>query len=317
MKEKINSLMIIGQTCSGKESLSLKLAHYLGTDIISMDSMKIYREMNIGTAKAPTEARLNIKHHMVDIINPNEDYNVNKYIEDATKIANQLKLEKKLPLFSGGTALYAKALISGLFKSSEIPLEVKLKIESEYDTDKDKTYQKLLSIDPIACQKIFKNDRQRVTRALEIYEVTGKPISSLQNQFSNKSDVFDFYIIGLKWPRDKLHIRIQQRVIWMIEAGLIEEARKIFKSYPNQILGASKAVGYQELIPYFEGTISLDEAIERIIINTRQLCKHQMTWMKKFPVDWIEVDETTTASQIFETAKSKIQNSFLKSYIHE
>jgi len=282
-----------------------------------MDSMKIYREMNIGTAKAPTEARLNIKHHMVDIINPNEDYNVNKYIEDATKIANQLKLEKKLPLFSGGTALYAKALISGLFKSSEIPLEVKLKIESEYDTDKDKTYQKLLSIDPIACQKIFKNDRQRVTRALEIYEVTGKPISSLQNQFSNKSDVFDFYIIGLKWPRDKLHIRIQQRVIWMIEAGLIEEARKIFKSYPNQILGASKAVGYQELIPYFEGTISLDEAIERIIINTRQLCKHQMTWMKKFPVDWIEVDETTTASQIFETAKSKIQNSFLKSYIHE
>jgi len=309
--------MIIGQTCSGKESLSLKIANYLGTDIISMDSMKIYREMNIGTAKAPTEARLNIKHHMVDIINPNEDYNVNKYIEDATKIANQLKLEKKLPLFSGGTALYAKALISGLFKSSEIPLEVKLKIESEYDSDKDKTYQKLLLIDPIACKKIFKNDRQRVTRALEIYEVTGKPISSFQNQFSNKSDVFDFYIIGLKWPRDKLHIRIQQRVIWMIEAGLIEEARKIFTSYPKQILGASKAVGYQELIPYFEGAISLDEAIERIVINTRQLCKHQMTWMKKFPVDWIEVDETTTASQIFETAKSKIEKSFLKSIVHE
>lgn len=317
MKEKINSLMVIGQTCSGKESLSLKLAEYLRTDIISMDSMKIYREMNIGTAKAPLEARLKIKHHMVDIINPSEDYNVNRYLEDTTHIANTLKEKNKLPLFSGGTSLYAKSLISGLFNLPEIPQEIKLKIESEYDNDRDQTYQKLLQIDPIACQKIYKNDRQRVTRALEVFEATKKPISSFQNQFSTKSDVFDFFIIGLKWPRNKLHLRIQQRVNWMMEAGLLEEVRNIFKNYPNLGVGARKAVGYYEFIPYFDGKNSLEEVIERIVINTRQLCKHQMTWMKKFSVEWIEVDEKTTANEIFETAKNKIQGSFLKSFIHD
>jgi tRNA dimethylallyltransferase len=315
MTEKINSLMIIGQTCSGKESLSLQLAEFLQTDIISMDSMKIYREMNIGTAKATLEARQKIKHHMVDIINPNEDYNVSRYVENATELAKQLKDEKKLPLFSGGTSLYAKGLISGLFQLPEIPQEIKLKFENEYDMDRDKTYHKLLQIDPIACQKIFKNDRQRVTRALEVFEATHKPISSFQNQFSTVSDVFNFYIIGLLWPRNKLHLRIQQRVKWMMEVGLLEEAKNIYKKFPSLGFGARKAIGYYEFTPYFEGKCTLDEVIERITINTRQLCKHQMTWMKKLQVDWIEIKEDTTKDEIFNSALNKIQSSFLKSHL--
>jgi tRNA dimethylallyltransferase len=315
MNEPIKALMIIGQTCSGKESLSLKLAEYLKTDIISMDSMKIYKGMDIGTAKAPLEARKRITHHLIDTISPSENYNVSDYIRDATSIAYKIYNEKKIPLFSGGTSLYAKGLFSGLFTMPPISPEIKLNVENEYDQDKEKAYKRLKFVDPEACKKIFINDRQRVTRALEVFDGTNKPISNYQNQFGTSSDIFQFLTIGIRWPREILHKRIAQRVHWMIEIGLEDEVKKMHINYPNLGKGSSKAVGYQELIAYFNETCSKEEAIERIIINTRQLCKHQMTWMRKFPINWIDVDESTKSSEIVEKSLLYIKQSFLKSYL--
>lgn len=315
MKEKINALMVIGQTCSGKESLSLKLAEYLKTDIISMDSMKIYRDMNIGTAKATLEDQKKITHHLIDIVSPEENYNVSEYMRDALLIATKIAEEKKIPLFSGGTSLYAKSLFSGLFSLPEISSEIKKKMELEYDTDKEKTYQKLLAIDPLACKKIHLNDRQRVTRALEVFEATKKPISSLQHQFSTNSNQIEFLAIGLRWQRKTLHARIAQRVQWMLDAGLEEEVKSIHQKYPNLGSSSKKAVGYNEWIPYFKGECTKEELIERIIINTRQLCKHQMTWMKKFPIQWIDIEPSTPSTTIFEKALQLIQESKLKSYL--
>jgi tRNA dimethylallyltransferase len=315
MTEKIKALMIIGQTCSGKESLSLALAQHINTDIISMDSMKIYIDMNIGTAKASDEKRQKIKHHMVDIITPDKSYNVSEYIRDAIPIATKISQKNKLPLFSGGTSLYAKGLFSGLFSLPEFSSEIKKKIELEYDNDREKTYERLKLVDPIACIKIHVNDRQRVTRALEVFEVTKKPISSLQNQFKTTSDIFDFVAIGLRWPREILHERIAQRVHWMIEAGLEDEAKRIFEKYPTLGASSAKAVGYQEWIPFFNGQCTREATIERIIINTRQLCKHQMTWMKKFPIQWVDVEPTTPPLTLFTRALDIIQQSALKSYL--
>lgn len=312
MTEKIKALMIIGQTCSGKENLSLKLAEYFKTEIISMDSMKIYKDMNIGTAKASIESRKKVIHHLIDIITPEENYNVSEYIRDALPIASKLSTNNKFPLFSGGTPLYAKSLISGLFDAPDIPLEIKQKIELEYDTDKEKVYQKLLSADPVACKKIHLNDRQRVTRALEVYEATKKPISSLQNQFSTTSETIEFLTIGLRWPREILHKRIEQRVNWMISAGLEEEVKNINLKYPNLGSSSKKAVGYNEWLPYFKGDCTKEAVIERIIINTRQLSKHQMTWMKKIPIEWIDIDLNLSESDLFNKALALIQNSFLK-----
>jgi tRNA dimethylallyltransferase len=315
MIEKINALMIIGQTCSGKENLSLKLAEHFKTDIISMDSMKIYKDMNIGTAKATLEDRKKITHHLIDIVTPEENYNVSEYIQGALPIATKMTQEKKLPLFSGGTSLYAKSLFSGLFTLPEISSEIKIQIELEYDIDKEKTYQKLLKVDPLAGKRIHLNDRQRVTRALEVFEATKKPISSLQSQFATTSESIEFLAIGLRWPRKVLHSRIAQRVHWMIEAGLEVEVRNIHLKYPRLGSSSKKAVGYQEWTPYFNGECTKEELIERIIINTRQLCKHQMTWMKKFPIQWIDIDTTTSVSTIFEKALQLIQNSKFKSYL--
>lgn len=315
MMEKIKSLMIIGQTCSGKENLSFALAEHFNTDIISMDSMKIYVGMDIGTAKANYEKRQKVKHHLVDIISPDKNYNVNEYIRDAIPIARRLSQENRLPLFSGGTSLYAKALFSGLFSLPEITSEIKQKIETEYDLNPEKVYEKLKLVDPNACKKIHMNDRQRVTRALEVFEVTNKPISSLQNQFETTSDVFDFVAIGLRWPREILHQRIAQRVHWMVEAGLENEAKKIFEKFDKLGVSSSKAVGYQEWVPYFKGQCTREDTIERIIINTRQLCKHQMTWMKKFPIQWIDLELTTTPLEIFNRTIEILKHSTLKSYL--
>lgn len=315
MIEKIKALMIIGQTCSGKENLSLALAEHFKTDIISMDSMKLYIGMDIGTAKATFEKRQKVKHHLVDIITPDKNYNVNEYIRDAIPIARKISQDNRLPLFSGGTSLYAKALFSGLFTAPEITTEIKIKIESEYDNNREKVYEKLKLVDPIACKKIHLNDRQRVTRALEVFEVTNQPISSLQNQFETTSDVFDFVAIGLRWPREILHQRIAQRVHWMIEAGLENEAKNIFNTYTKLGNSSVKAVGYQEWIPYFNGQCTKEETIERIIINTRQLCKHQVTWMKKFPIQWIDIEPSTTPVEIFTRSLELLHNSTLKRYL--
>lgn len=313
MKAPIRAIMVIGQTCSGKERLSLALAEKLNSEIISMDSMKIYREMNIGTAKASKDDQKRIKHHMIDIINPDQDYNVSQYVNAVSNIAIEMQNQNKTPLFSGGTPLYAKALFSGLFELPKISESYKKQAETDYDMNKENAYQKLSEIDPIAVKRIHLNDRQRVTRALEVYYATGKPISTLQQQFSNDSNQYKFITIGVRWARDILHKRIEHRVHQMIEMGLEQEAKAIFNKYEKLGVGASKAVGYQEFFPYFQQKSTKEQAIEKIIINTRQLCKHQMTWMRKLNINWFEMNPQKTSEQLFEEVLTFVkQNNFIQ-----
>lgn len=305
---KLNALMVIAPTCSGKEKLSLQLAEYLKADIISMDSMKVYQGMNIGTAKPSLAAQKKINHHFIDIISPDQEYNVSQFLNSAKEICiNKSNINQPI-LFSGGTSLYAKGLFSGMFNLPSVPIEIRSRLDQEYEIDKEIIYQKLRSIDPQTCLKVFPNDKKRVIRALEVYEHTGKPISYFQTQFDKQESEYNIHAIGLRWERSIMHKRIEQRVHWMIEVGLFHEVEELLNKYPQFSNSASRAVGYQEIISHFKGDYTKEEAIEKIIINTRQLCKHQTTWMRKFPINWIDMNDNISDQQQFELARDLINN---------
>ncbi|PCJ59195.1 MAG: tRNA (adenosine(37)-N6)-dimethylallyltransferase MiaA [Planctomycetota bacterium] len=307
---KINALMVIAPTCSGKEKLSLKIAEHLNTDIISMDSMKIYKGMDIGTSKPSQLAQKKCKHHLIDFLEPNQEYNVNQYLADAKEICINKTQNKQTILFSGGTSLYAKGLFSGMFDLPSVPSEIRSKLDQEYDLNQEIVYDKLLSIDPQTCKKVFPNDKKRVIRALEVYEHTGKPISYFQTQFEKQESEYNIYAIGLRWDRSEMHARIEKRVHWMIEAGLFQEIIELKNKYPEFSKSASRAVGYKEILAHLKGELTKEEAIERIIINTRQLCKHQTTWMRKFSINWIDMNSDISEQQQLQQALDLINNRF-------
>jgi len=299
-------LVIVGPTASGKTALSIKLAEKLGGEIVSADSRQIYRGMNIGTAKppfSPTSQRVDTKtsvprsnrgtqvsegipHHLIDIRNPNEDYSVADYKHDAIKVIHGILKRGKLPILVGGTGLYVKAVVENL----DIPkvaakpeLRKKLEIELK-QKGLGKLFEKLTALDPEAAYIVDPKNPRRVIRALEVALSTGKPFTA---QRKKKKPLFETEIIGIALPPEKLRERIETRVDQMIQDGLVEETRNLYKKYGR--VKALDAIGYREIIDYLDGKISLEEAIRQIKMNTRHYAKRQMTWFRKDKnVLWID-----------------------------
>ena len=280
--EKPKVIVIVGPTASGKTSLAIKLAKKINGEIVSCDSMQIYKDMNIGTAKPTIEEQNKIKHYLIDIISPEERFSVSDYQTNALKAIEEILKKGKTPIVVGGTGLYVNSLIYGI-KFLEISFDEKYRQELEDKAEKEgleALYNKAKKIDPKAMETISKNDKKRILRVLEIFHQTGIT-KSKQDELSRNEDVkYDFKVFGINIEREILYKRINDRVDNMIQNGLIQEVENIynkFKKFPTSM----QAIGYKEVVEYLNKNISKEEMIEKIKMETRRYAKRQLTWFRK------------------------------------
>jgi tRNA dimethylallyltransferase len=285
-------ILILGTTASGKGKLAFGLAQTSDAEIISIDSMKVYRRMDIGTAKPPKNAREKINYHLIDIIEPSQSFNVATFLELAEKAIEQIAGRNKPVIAVGGTAMYIKALLFGLFEgpgtNGHIRNELKARAQN---LGTEELYRQLAQIDPAAAQRISSNDARRIIRALEVYEITGKPISLLQKQWDSPIAKADWFIIGLRRGKTDTSSRINKRAKKMLEAGLVDEVKSLLAEEKPLSKQARCAIGYAEIIDYLNGKTTLEDALEMIKKNTRRLAKSQRTWFKTFTnVNWLDIE---------------------------
>ena len=280
MKEKV--IVICGPTASGKTALSIELAKQINGEIISADSMQIYKDMNIGTAKHDKEEMQGIKHYLLDFVSPNERYSVADYKKDAKKAIKEIIQKGKTPIIVGGTGLYVDSLIYEI-EYQDIEFDEKYRNELEKIAEKEgleKLYQMAIKIDPEAMKKISANDKKRIMRVLEIYNATGKTKTEQEIESRKKEVEYDYRVFAINWEREELYNRINKRVDIMIQQGLVEEVKKILKKY-DKFPTAMQGLGYKEIVEYLEGKSTKEEAIEKIKMETRRYAKRQLTWFRK------------------------------------
>ena len=280
--QKPKVIVICGPTASGKTALSIEVAKKINGEIISCDSMQIYKDMNIGTAKPTKEEMGEIKHYLIDYVLPTERYSVAEYKKDAKKAIKEVIEKGKTPIIVGGTGLYVDSLIYEIeYPEIKFDEEYRKKLEKEVEEEGlEKLYEKAKKIDPIAIQKISKTDKKRILRVLEIYHATGKTKTEQEIISRQKEPEYDYKVYGLLWDRQKLYDRINLRVDIMIEQGLIEEVKTILKKY-SKFPTAMQGLGYKEVVQYLNKEITKEEMIEKIKQETRRYAKRQMTWFRK------------------------------------
>ncbi len=277
---------LTGPTASGKTSIGLGLAELLDAEILSMDSMAIYRGMDIGTAKPTPEQRSIIPHHLIDIIHPTEDFSLSQYVDLAHRISEDIRARGKQVLIVGGTPLYLKALTRGLFLGP--PADWEFRREVEEDAAKwglDALRQRLEHVDPVAAHKILPGDLRRMTRALEVAKITGKPLSHWQTQFE-RIPIVPPKAAVLQWNRADLHARVNQRVEQMFQRGLIEETKHLLQRHGPFGRTASQALGYREVLLALQDEIhpeTLTKLIEEVKAHTRQFVRRQEIWFRSMP----------------------------------
>lgn len=274
-------LVIVGPTAVGKTELSLRLAEELGAEIISADSMQVYRGMDIGTAKAGQEERERVVHHLLDVVDPDQPFNVADFIKLAEEVLAQLNQRGVVPLITGGTGLYLDALLEGfLFPDTAADPQIRQELEKQAKEDPLSLHEELQRVDPKSAERLHRNDLRRIIRALEVYRRTGKPISEQQQKREQEERPYRTLYIGLTRDREELYARINARVDQMLEQGLVEEVAELLKKYPNQPT-ALQALGYKEIAHYLRGELNLEEAVELLKRDTRRYAKRQLSWFKR------------------------------------
>ena len=307
---------LTGPTASGKTAVGVELARRVGAEIVSMDSMALFRGMDIGTAKPSAEERRAVAHHLIDVLSPHEDFSLAQYVQAARQAVEDIRARGREVLFVGGTPLYLKGLLRGIFEgpSADWPLRRAIQQQAEA-SGPGSLHQRLAEVDPEAARRLHPNDTRRLIRALEVFEKTGRPISELQRQFDTATPADQCRVFVLDWPTPELHARIDRRVDGMFAAGLVEEVRGLLagkvagtghhdrmvgvpsaeggedaadgtRSVPATLVPhplsktAQQAVGYCEVIEHLEGRRDLAETVELVKIHTRQLAKRQRTWFR-------------------------------------
>ncbi|MEW6250830.1 MAG: tRNA (adenosine(37)-N6)-dimethylallyltransferase MiaA [Planctomycetota bacterium] len=285
-------ITVVGVTAAGKGALARGLARRLGAEILSIDSMKVYRGMDIGTAKPPAEVRAAIPHHLIDVADPWESFSVARFVELADRAVETIHARGRPVVAVGGTVLYLKCWYEGIFTGPSTDPVIRAALRRRAASEGAAAlHAELARIDPAAAERIHRNDVRRIERALEVYQLTGQPITALQQQWAagrpRRAD-WRWLPLGIERPRAEANQRINLRVKRMLAAGLVAEARRLWSDPRGLGPQARQAVGYAELCDHFEGRLTLDEAIERIKINTRRLAKHQRTWLKRMRhVHWL------------------------------
>lgn len=312
MKE--NLCILTGPTAVGKTELSLSLAKNLNGEIISCDSMQIYKHMDIGTAKATKEEQEVVKHHLIDFVDVDQDYTVSNFKNDAKNIITNLNNENKLPIVTGGTGLYINSLVYDL-NFVKIPPNEEIRkvyediVSEQGEEGKDYIYNKLKTIDEESTKKIHRNDVKRVIRALEVYDITGKTMSEHGKNFRKENEDYNLVMIALTMDREKLYDRINRRVDIMVKNGLLEEVEGILKLGYDKDLISLQGIGYKEIIDYFNGNISLDDAIEQIKKGSRNYAKRQLTWFRRDErFKWFNKDDYDSEIELSKDIESYIIN---------
>jgi tRNA dimethylallyltransferase len=311
-----NAWYLTGPTAAGKTAVGIELARRIGGEIISLDSMALYRGMDIGTAKPTAEERAEVPHHLIDVLDPSEEFSVAEYLEAAEQAAQQIHARGKQVLFVGGTALYLKALLRGLFEGP--PADWKLRTELEEVARVEgpaALHRRLAEVDPTAAAKLHPNDARRVIRALEVHHATGQPISTMQQQFEQGRPASECRVFVLDWPREQLEQRMRDRVDAMFEVGLVDEVKRLLTKLPLPLgegrgedaadldtalsRTARQAVGYREVLEYLQGDRDLPATIELVKLRTRQFAKRQLTWFRSLSeCRWLGVAERLNPTEI-------------------
>jgi tRNA dimethylallyltransferase len=285
--------ILTGPTASGKTRIGFSVAQKIEGEIISADSMLIYRGMDIGTAKPSSSMRERISHHLIDIVNPWESYSVGRYVKDAEGVISNLDVRKQNFVIVGGSPLYIKSIIDGIFNGPEADWNLREELKKlAIEKGKSFVYDILQRIDPATAQKLHPNDLRRIIRAIEVYKKTRKQISLLHGQHRRGKRRHNFKIICIARGKEDRHRRIDDRVETMFKKGLVDEVRSLLNNSHSLSRQARQALGYKEVIRHLEGKCTLNEAKEIIKLNTRRFSKRQMTWFRSFPnVCWLEAQE--------------------------
>jgi tRNA dimethylallyltransferase len=280
-------LAIIGATGSGKSALAIAVARKLKAEILTVDSMQIYQGMDIGTAKPSLLEQHEIPHHLINWLRPDEQFSVARFVELADKTILEAQQRDVHLIATGGTPLYFKSLFDGLFEGPSADEDLRRQLR---ELSLEDLHARLRIADPIAAERIHPQDSRRMIRALEVFQLTGVPISSLQQQWEKDHAPRHKVIwVGLSWDREALNRRINLRVKDMIAAGWLDEIHSLLRSYPILSYTAQEATGYAELLQHVRGQMPLEDAIERIKMATRQLARRQMKWFRRFPnVHWLQ-----------------------------
>lgn len=302
-----NVIAIIGPTAVGKTKMSIELAHALDGEIISGDSMQIYRGMDIGTAKVTKAEMQGIPHYLIDIKDPREDFSVAEFQGLATELIEEISQRGKVPIIAGGTGLYIQSVLFNYnFSVAESNPEYRLFLEKRIEAEGiDGVYHELMLIDPESSERIHPNNVRRVIRALEVYHETGLTMSEYLKEQESDSP-YDHQIIGLTMEREHLYERINKRVDMMVENGLLEEVQKLYNAGIKDCQSI-QAIGYKEIYDYFSGKTTKEESIELLKRNSRRYAKRQLTWFRnKMDVAWFDMSEAVGSVQMFEQKKKEI-----------
>ncbi|MEN8139795.1 MAG: tRNA (adenosine(37)-N6)-dimethylallyltransferase MiaA [Thermodesulfobacteriota bacterium] len=292
----VKIVALVGPTAIGKTELSLFLARELGAEIISMDSMQIYQEMEIGTAKPTLAERAQIPHHLVDFVPPDAPYDASDFVRDAGKAIGAIRKRDHLPLLVGGTGLYLRALLDGIFTAPEIPADIRKGIRASLASLGNATlHAQLAELDPPSARRIHANDSQRLCRALEIVLATGTPWSTFLAREAQErgqgGQAYRAVKIGLERPRQELYQRINQRVEIMVEQGLRAEVEGLLAKYSPQEK-ALQAIGYRHMVNFLQGEWAWDECLRLLARDTRRYAKRQLTWFGRDPeISWFHPDD--------------------------
>jgi len=272
---------VTGPTASGKTEIGLQLAQRLDAEVISLDSMAVYQQMDIGTAKPTTQQRQVVPHHLLDVVSAETDFSLSQYVNEAHLAIDRIRQAGRQVLFVGGTPLYLKSLLRGIYEGPPADWEFREQIEKELEAaGVESLHQRLAQVDPLTAHRLHPHDKRRIIRALEVHKITGQPISHQQEQFDEGQPAEKCRVFVLGWPRPVLHSRIEKRVEAMFAAGLVEEVEKLLEQYQSLGRTASQAVGYREVIEMLQQGTSLEATIERVTIRTRQFARRQETWFR-------------------------------------
>jgi tRNA dimethylallyltransferase len=294
-------IVLAGPTCSGKTTLSVLMAEKLNTEIISADSRQFYKYLDIGTAKPDKHILKKIKHHFINILEPDEYFNVSLFEKRALNIIEALLDKNKIPIVAGGSGLYIKALTEGIFDEADYNEEIRNKFMLiKKERGMEGLYKELKLVDPESASRMLPQNWKRVLRALEVYYSTGQPIWKFHEKQEREIDI-EFKTFGLNWKREVLYNNIELRVDGMIDNGLIEEIKYILDKGYSKTLNSLNTVGYKEIISYLDGEITLDRAVDLIKRNTRRYAKRQMTWFRGVEgMHWFDVSSFDDLNNISE-----------------
>lgn len=312
MKEKLTQVVVIlGPTGVGKTAISLALAERLQAEIVSADSMQIYRGMNIGTAKATAAERARIPHHCIDLLEVTERYSAAQYQNDARAAIAQIRQKEKLPILVGGTGLYLRAALEPYdFSDAKLDLSLRQTLQERAAREGNLSLlSELAQVDAKAAAKLHVNDAKRIIRALEVYYTTGKPISLAEQETEAAEPLYQVVYLGLTRPREQLYARIEQRVDEMFTLGLTEEVRQLIRQGLTEQVPAGQALGYKEFFPYFRDEVRLDDVAALLKQNTRRYAKRQMTWFRaNSQIHWFDLSGFASEEILLDEMEALVQH---------